>query len=216
MLKSVIEFLSKGGFMMYPLLLSSIIGLSIMIEKMISLRRKKVIIPEIVNVLDNIKNYDDIDLAISMCNKHKGSFANIIKVGLNSKDIPKEEIKEVINDHGRQEVYTLEKGLGILETIAGIAPLMGLLGTVIGILKVFDVIRIKGMGQANMMAGGISEALITTIAGLVIGIPALIVYNYYTNKAEGLILEIEKYSSAMLRKITTFKEEKGDKKNNAV
>lgn len=85
---------------------------------------------------------------------------------------------------------------------------MGLLGTVIGILKVFNVIQTKGMGHANMMAGGISEALITTIAGLVIGIPALIIFNYYTNKAEGLILEIEKYSSGMLRKITRFKENK--------
>ncbi len=211
MLNSVIDFLSKGGFMMYPLLLSSIIGLSIMVEKMISLRRKKVIIPEIVNVLDNLKNYDDIELANSICKKHKGSFANIIQVGLNNKDLSKEEIKEVLNDHGRQEVFALEKGLGILETIAGISPLMGLLGTVIGILRVFDVIRVKGMGQANMMAGGISEALITTIAGLVIGIPALIVYNYYTNKAEGLILEIEKHSSALLRKITIFKDDKKSK-----
>jgi len=216
MLDSVIGFLSKGGFMMYPLLLSSIIGLSIMIEKMITLRRKKVIIPEIVNVLDNIKNYEDIDLAISICNKHKGSFANIIKVGLNNKELPKEEIKEVLNDNGRQEVYTLEKGLSILETIAVISPLMGLLGTVIGILKVFDVIQTKGMGQANLMAGGISEALITTIAGLIIGIPSLIIYNYYTNKAEGLILEIEKYSSSMLRKIATFKEKKEGTKHNAV
>lgn len=216
MLDTVIIFLSKGGFMMYPLLLSSIIGLSIMIEKMISLRRKNVIIPEIVNVLENIKNFDDIDLAISISKKHKGSFANIIQVGLNSKDLSNEEIKEVLNDHGRQEVFSLEKGLGILETIAGISPLMGLLGTVIGILKVFDVIQTKGMGQANMMAGGISEALITTIAGLVIGIPALIVYNYYTNKAEGLILEIEKHSSALLRKISIFKDKKGEKNNNAV
>lgn len=212
MLNNVIEFFNKGGFMMYPLLLSSIIGLSIMIEKMITMRRKKVIIPEIVNVIENIKNYDDIDLAISICNKHRGSFANIIQLGLNNKDLPKEELKEILNDNGRQEVFTLEKGLGILETIAGIAPLMGLLGTVIGILKVFEVIKTEGMGHANMMAGGISEALITTIAGLVVGIPALIVYNYYTNKAEGLILEIERHSSETLRKITAFKE----KKENAV
>jgi len=208
MLNTVIDFFNKGGLMMYPLLLSSIIGLSIMIEKMISLRKKKVIIPEIVNVLKNIKNYDDIELALSLCNTHKGAFANIIQAGLNNSDLPKDELKEILNDSGRQEVYTLEKGLGILETIAGISPLMGLLGTVIGILKVFDVIRIEGMGHANLMAGGISEALITTIAGLVIGIPALIVYNYYTNKAEGLILEIEKHSSETLRKITTFKENK--------
>ena len=98
----------------------------------------------------------------------------------------------------------MEKGLVILETIAGIAPLLGLLGTVIGILKVFDVIAEIGVGQATALSGGISEALITTIVGLSIGIPAVVVYNLFTNKAERLVLEIEKYSALLLAKVSSF------------
>ncbi len=201
----VVEFFSKGGFIMYPLLLCSILGLAIVIEKAVTLRRKKVIVPEIVSVLDNIKGNDDIGLALSICEKHEGSFANVIQVGLENRDMPKEDLKEVLNDQGRQEVHNLERGLMILETIAGIAPLLGLLGTVIGILKVFNVITELGVGQATALSGGISEALITTIVGLSIGIPAVVVYNYFTNKAESLVLEIEKYSSLLLKKVSSFK-----------
>ncbi len=203
-MEHILEFLNKGGFVIYLLLLCSIAGLSIVIEKLLSLRRKKVIIPEIVTVLNHIKGPEDVGLALSICEKHRGPFANIIRVGLENRNQPKEDIKEILNDHGRQEVYQLERGLFLLETVAGIAPLLGLLGTVIGILKVFNVISTAGMGQTALMAGGISEALITTIVGLAIGIPAVVAYNYFTNKAESLILEIEKYSSLLLNKVTSF------------
>lgn len=203
-MEHVLDFFGKGGFVIYPLLLCSIVGLAIVIEKSLSLRRKKVIIPEIVNVLDNIKGPADIGLALSICEKHKGPFPNIIRVGLENRELPREEIKETLNDQGRQEVHSLEKGLVILETVAGIAPLMGLLGTVIGILKVFNVISVMGVGQATLMAGGISEALITTIVGLSIGIPAVVGYNFFTDKAETLVLEIEKYSAILLKKVASF------------
>ena len=200
----VLEFFGKGGLVMYPLLLCSIVGLAIVIEKIITLRRKKVIIPEVVNVLDNIKGTGDISLALSICEKHQGPFANIIRTGLENRDLPREELKEVLSDQGRQEIRYLERGLVILETIAAISPLLGLLGTVIGILKVFNVIAVMGVGQATALSGGISEALITTIVGLSIGIPAVVVYNLFSNKAEQLILEIEKYSAVLLSKVTLF------------
>lgn len=203
-MEHVVEFFNKGGFMMYPLLLCSIIGLAIVIEKTISLRRKNVIVPEIVNVLDNIKGPDDVGLALSICEKNQGSFANIIRVGLENRHLPREEIKEALNDQGRQEVHVLERGLVGLETIAGIAPLLGLLGTVIGILRVFNVIAETGVGQATQLSGGISEALITTIVGLSIGIPAVVVYNVFSNRAEEFVLEIEKYSSRLLKKVVSF------------
>ena len=209
----VIEFLGKGGFIIYPLLLCSVIGLSIVIEKAFSLRRKKVIIPEIESVIQNIKGPGDIGLAQSICEKYRGPFANIIRVGLETRNSSAEEVKESLSDQGRQEVYHLERGLVILETVASIAPLLGLLGTVIGILKVFNVISSLGVGQARAMSGGISEALITTIVGLSIGIPALVGYNYFSSKAERLILEIEKNSGILLRKVSGFKR-KG--KTNAV
>jgi len=200
------QFLVKGGIMMIPLAICSILGLAIVIEKAISLKRKKVIVPEIVNVLENIKGPDDVGLALSICEKHQGPFANVIREGLENRRLPKDEIKEALEDQGRQEVHTLERGLVILDTIAGIAPLLGLLGTVIGILKVFNVIAELGVGQATALSGGISEALITTIVGLSIGIPAVVVYNYFTNKAEELVLEIEKHSSALLKKVTSFQQ----------
>jgi biopolymer transport protein ExbB len=199
-----LEFFGKGGFVMYPLLLCSIAALAIVIEKIVTLRRKKVIIPEVVNLLDNIKGTKDIGLALSICEKHQGPFANIIRTGLENRELPREELKEVLSDQGRQEVQYLERGLVILETIAAISPLLGLLGTVIGILKVFDVIAVMGVGQATALSGGISEALITTIVGLSIGIPVVVVFNLFTNKAERLILEIEKYSALLLSKVTSF------------
>ena len=207
-MEHVLNFLAKGGFIIYPLILCSIIGLSIAIEKGFTLRRKRVIIPEIVSVIDNIRGPEDIGLATSICEKHKGAFARIIRVGLDNRNLPREEIKESLNDQGRQEVFHLERGLVILETIAGIAPLLGLLGTVIGILKVFNVISNLGVGQARAMSGGISEALITTIVGLSIGIPAVVAYNYFSNKAERLVLEIEKNSTLLLRKVSIFQKNK--------
>lgn len=203
-MKHALEFFSKGGPVMYPLLLCSIIALAVIIEKLLTLRRKKVIIPEVVGVLDNIKESGDMSLALSICEKHQGPFANIIRHGLENFALPREDLKETLSDQGRQEVHQMEKGLIFLETIGAIAPLLGLLGTVTGILRVFNVISVMGVGQATQLAGGISEALITTIAGLFIGIPAVFMYNYFINKAEGLVLEIEKYSVILLNKVTSF------------
>jgi len=203
-MENVMIFLSKGGIIMYPLLLASVIALAIVIEKSISMRRKKIVIPEITSILDNIKSREDIGLAVAICEKHKGPFASIIKAGLENNDLPRDEIKEILVENGKQEVHKIGKGLSLLETIGGIAPLLGLLGTVIGILKVFNVIQMMGVGQAPAMAGGISEALITTIAGLSIGIPAVVAYNYFISKSEGLILEMEKYSSRLLNRISSF------------
>jgi len=138
-------FLVKGGIIMIPLALCSILGLAIVVEKFFSLRQKKVMIPEIVSVLDNIKGSEDVGLAMSICEKYEGPFANIIRTALENRELSKDELKEALLDQGRQEVRTLERGLVVLETIAGITPLLGLLGTVIGILKVFNVISVSSL-----------------------------------------------------------------------
>jgi len=196
--------LRSGGILMIPLFICSIIVLAIVIERAISLRKRKVLIPEIISVIENINNPGDIHLAISICQKNEGTFSNIVQIGLQNKDLPNNELKELISDQGRQEVRSLQKGLGVIETIAGIAPLLGLLGTVIGMIKVFTVISEQGLGQTQALSGGISEALITTVVGLSIGIPSLVLYNYFTDKAENLILDIEKFTSQLLRKLTKF------------
>ena len=202
----IITELQKGGIVMIPLLLGSIITLAIVIERAVSLRVKKVIIPEIVTAVDGIKCPDDIRVAERICETHPGTFANVILPALRNKELDRDELKEFITDQGRQEVRTLERGLVGLETIAGVAPLLGLMGTVIGMIRVFNVISQQGIGQANVLSEGISEALITTVTGLAIGIPALVAYNFFTNKAEGLILDIEKYTAALLHRIRLMTE----------
>ena len=197
----VIAYLSRGGIIMIPLLLSSVLGLAIVIERSISLRRNKILIPEIINLVNSLNSVEDIQLARSICKKNSGAFSNIILTGLENQYLSPEEMRELLNDQGRQEVRALERGLPALETVAGIAPLLGLLGTVLGMIKVFTVISQQGTGQVSLLAGGISEALITTATGLVIGILALIMYNYFANRAENYILDIEKYSTRLMQKI---------------
>lgn len=203
-MSDVFAYLARGGVIMIPLLLFSIIGLAIVVERLFSLRRTKIMVPEIISVVDSLNNLDDLKLAISICEKNKGAFANIILTGLQNQDLSSADIRELLTDQGRQEVRSLERGLPTLDTIAGTAPLLGLLGTVLGMIKVFTVISTQGTGQASSLAGGISVALITTASGLVIGILALLMYNYFINRAENYILDIEKYTTKLLKKIRTL------------
>ncbi len=196
--------LQRGGIVMIPLILCSVLVVAIVIERSIILRKKKILIPEIINIIETINKPEDVHLAISICQKNKGAFANIVQLGLENRHLPKFELKELITDQGRQEARTLVKRLVVLETVAGIAPLLGLLGTVIGMIKVFTVISQQGLGQTQALSGGISEALITTVVGLSIGIPSLVVYNYFFDRVENLIMDIEKFTTQLLRKLSLF------------
>jgi biopolymer transport protein ExbB len=194
----ILAELQKGGVIMVPLLLGSILALAIVIERAFGLRSRKILVPEIITAIKSIKSGEDVRVAERICETHKGPFANIVLTTLQNQDLQRDELKDAILDQGRQEVRVLERGLVTLETIAAASPLLGLMGTVIGMIKTFNVISEQGVGQASVLSGGISEALITTVTGLAIGIPALVAYNYFTNKAESLILDIEKHSTALL------------------
>jgi len=197
----MIEIFERGGLMMYPLALASVLALAIIIERFFSLRKRKVIIPEIISVVEQFSSFKDMELAKNICTKYNGPLSNLIQLGLENTDLERAEIKELIEDEGRQEVRHLERGMTILETIAVISPLMGLLGTVLGMIKVFGVIKEQGIGNAAALSGGISEALITTVTGLFVGIPVLIFFNYFSRKAENFVLDIEKYSIILIQKI---------------
>jgi len=203
-MKDLILLIQQGGILMIPLILCSVISLAVIIEKAFMLRKKLILVPEIISVINNIKSMTDIPLALSVCDQNNGVFSNIIRICLQNDT---NGVKEEMAGQGRQEVRILEKGLGILETIAAVAPILGLLGTVIGMIKVFSMISMHGVGEAATLSGGISEALITTAVGLSIGIPALIFYNYYSIKTENLILDIENISNKLLKKINLFNSE---------
>jgi biopolymer transport protein ExbB len=200
----MIDIFVKGGWVMYPLLLSSILALGVVIEKFWYLRKKKILVPEIIGVLDQIKSPGDLQLAKSICEKFKGPFSRIVLTSIENQDLPSDELRMLVEDEGRQEVRILQRGLVTLETIAAIAPLLGLLGTILGMIKVFNVIETLGVGQAKALSGGISEALITTAAGLLIGIPVLIAYNFFNHRSEAFILDMQKYVILLLDKLVRF------------
>jgi biopolymer transport protein ExbB len=195
------EMISQAWLIMIPLLMISVLSLAVVIERAFYLRRNRILKPELVWTLDHLQKIEDLEQVMDKNPRYSGPFINIIRVCLDNRQRSREEVKEAIVDQGRQEARTLERGLGVLETVAGIAPLMGLLGTVLGMIRVFDVISRQGLGQTQSLSGGISEALITTVAGLSIAIPTLVAYNYFTHKVEDLVLEIEKYSAQILNKV---------------
>jgi len=201
----IFEFLQKGGYLMIPIAICSVLSLAVIIEKLINLRSKKIIVPEVKSVINSLTSEDDINLALSVCDQHRGVLSNLMKMVLQHKGTTYLAVRDELSDSGRQEVRVLEKGLVILETIAAVTPILGLLGTVVGMIKVFNVISVQGVGEASALSGGISEALITTAAGLTVGIPALIFYNYFSKKTEDLILDIENISNHLLKKIIVFR-----------
>jgi len=204
-MNSIIEQVMKGGLVMIPLLILSIIAIAVFIEKLIVLRRRKVLAPAIINVIDTVKAKEDLPLAISICDQNQGAFSNIIKIILHNSESTQSEVKEELNDRGRQEIRSLERGLGFLEIVATVSPILGLLGTVMGMIKVFKTIAIEGVGEASALSGGISEALISTAAGLTVAIPVLFIYHFLANRVEGYMLDIEDQANRLLKTMKKLK-----------
>jgi biopolymer transport protein ExbB len=191
---AMIDFLARGGVIMIPLGLFSIVTLAIILERSFSLRAKRIIRLDILQRVKDLLADNQIGEAMTVCRRQPSVMGRILLSAIMNHDRDREELKTIVEDAGRQEVPTLDRYLGMLGTIAAVSPLLGLTGTVFGMIRTFTVISEKGIAHPSQLAGGISEALITTASGLVVAIPALIFYNYFTIKSDRLILEIEKYS----------------------
>jgi biopolymer transport protein ExbB len=186
---------------MIPLFICSILALAVILERAINIRKDRIIRPELVDVINAIRGPEDIQILYTRCNAIKGPFANIIKRTLSNNHLSREEKILDIQAAGRQEARALERMLIVLEVVTAIAPLLGLLGTVLGMSQVFDVISEVGLGQTKAFSGGIAQALRTTIIGLSVAIPSLIAYSSFDRKVDNLILEMEKYSMLLLNKL---------------
>ncbi|MFC1535465.1 MotA/TolQ/ExbB proton channel family protein, partial [Thermodesulfobacteriota bacterium] len=191
---SVIDLIAKGGVVMYPIILCSIIALAVFLERLWVLRRKRIIPSEFIrNVEEQIKKHK-ISEALFLCQGDSSSIAKIFLAGLKNTGRGMWLVKEAIEERGGREGAILEKNVGILSTIANLTPLLGLLGTVSGMIKTFKVISLQGGGNPSLLAGGIAEALITTATGLCVAIPTLVCYRILKDKAEALIFEMEENS----------------------
>lgn len=194
----IIGFLIKGGIVMVPIILCSIIAASIAVERFINLRHKKVIWGDILVRVEGLLRDRKIAEATTLCKRYQSAMTRVLLAALLNYDKDKSEIKEIIEEAGRQEIPYLDKYLLVLSTIAYISPLLGLLGTVTGMIRAFTVLSMTGAGHPAELAGGISEALITTAAGLTVSIPVLVLYNYFASKSDKLVLELEKSALKML------------------
>ncbi len=195
----------KGGVIMFPLALLSILGFAVFIEKLINLRHSKVLQSEIIHTIEQVRSPADVPMAIRTCERHNTPLANIIRAGLEEAASRVADVRQVMEDTGRREVKSLERYLVVLETVAAASPLLGLLGTVFGMIKVFSVISIAGVGEAGLLSGGIAEALITTAFGLSIGILALLAYNFFDSRVENFVVKIEGVVHLLLKQIGAMK-----------
>ncbi|MBI3016762.1 MAG: MotA/TolQ/ExbB proton channel family protein, partial [Deltaproteobacteria bacterium] len=176
------QWFIEGGPVMWPLLLCSIAALAIFLEKLYSLRREKIIPRSLLSTINSLisdKKISEVKLA---CQQNQSTLATVLHAGVSLHGKKRDRVKENIEEVGKKEVLNLSRNIGALATIAHISPLLGLLGTVTGMFRVFQVITSQGVGNAQSLAGGIAEALITTIAGLVIAIPTVVAYRYLTAK----------------------------------
>jgi biopolymer transport protein ExbB len=194
----MIELIIKGGPVMGPILLCSVISLAIIVERCLSLRRHRILRYDILQRIEELLRDRKIPEATTLCKRYPSSMTRILLAAILNHDKTRQEIKEIIEDAGRHEVPVLERYLMILGTIASISTLLGLLGTIIGMIKTFNVIATLGYGHPEALAGGISEALIATASGLGVAIPTLVLYNFFTSKVDSLVVEMEKNSLRML------------------
>lgn len=192
------ELFLKGGILMYPIALGSIIAVGIFLERIWVLRRRRVIPRDFLIEVEDLVMRRKRPEAINLCKRDNSSIAHVIRVGIENYGKKRDVIKEKIEEVGRREAASLERYINVIGTIASVSPLLGLLGTVSGMIKSFNIISIQGVADPASLAGGISEALITTAAGLVVAIPTYVIYRYLMNKADALILEMEENSIRMV------------------
>lgn len=192
------QIVTAGGWLMLPILACSVIAMAIIVERFFMLRKKKVLPANLV--VDVWRLASSKQLTEEKVREYQmGSpLGRVVAAGLANRHKDRDSMKVSIEEVGGQVAHELERYLNALGTIAAITPLLGLLGTVVGMIKVFTNITTVGVGNPAVLAGGISQALITTASGLMIAIPALIFYRYFRGKVDGLVVDMEKESIKLL------------------
>ncbi|MDD5174345.1 MAG: MotA/TolQ/ExbB proton channel family protein [Candidatus Omnitrophota bacterium] len=201
------DLIQKGGPVMYLIIILSIISLGVIIERIYNLNRARIDSQKFMDEIISSLKRNKIIESIEMCNKTPGPIAHIIKAGILKHDRSKSEIKEAIDEAAQLEIPRMEKHLPILATIAHIAPLLGLLGTVSGMIKAFQVIQDKAATMTPVnpgdLAAGIWESLLATLAGLLVAIPTYVAYNYLVNQVDSLAYDMERSATDLVNLLSS-------------
>ncbi|MGD8311578.1 MAG: MotA/TolQ/ExbB proton channel family protein [Gammaproteobacteria bacterium] len=194
----MLELVKAGGWLMLPIIACSVVALAIVAERLWSLQIRRVLPKHLVAQVwrwEKVHQLNDENLRDLQASSPLGA---ILAAGILNRQQSRDVMKESIEDTGRHVVHELERYLNTLGTIAAITPLLGLLGTVIGMIKVFATITTQGVGNPGALAGGISEALLTTAAGMSVAIPTLMFYRYFRGKVRMLVLRMEQEALTMV------------------
>jgi len=195
---SFLNFVMLGGWPMIILALCSAVGLTIILERGMALRRRNVIHDDAVRLTENYRGNAEAEQALAACQRIPGAFARIIEELLRKRQLDHAQAIETMRAVGRTQVGQLERGLSVLEIVAGISPLVGLLGTVLGMVTVFNAVTAQGLGNPRVLSDGISEALITTVGGLCVAIPALAAHTLLSRRVEAYAIEMQDRATSFL------------------
>lgn len=209
---NAITLIKMGGPLMYPILLCSVVALAIIIDRFIYYAAIKTNVNQLKKTLfDDVKR-NNIKEALQKCDRNRSPVAKVLRAGIVQFGASREEIKESMEDASLFEIPKLESRLGALATIAHVSPLLGLLGTVTGMTASFHTVQIRAASMSPTtpgdLAGAIGEALLTTVAGLMVAIPTYVAYNYFVNRVNHYVLDMERSATELVNYMTHIKETK--------
>ncbi|HEX4050384.1 MAG TPA: MotA/TolQ/ExbB proton channel family protein [Steroidobacteraceae bacterium] len=186
------EIVQAGGPLMWPIILCSVVAAAIILERLWTLQDRRVLPADLTQKVWKLVEADQVNDKVVQALEQNSPLGKLLAAGLANRHRPREVLMERLEDTGRHVVHDLERFLNTLGTIAGVSPLLGLLGTVTGIIKAFNAINAGGGGDPRMLSGGIAEALVATAAGLCVAIPSLIAYRYLRGRVDRIVVEMEK------------------------
>lgn len=192
------ELIKAGGWVMLPIILCSTIALAIVLERFWALRRQRICPGNLVSQIWHWANKDELNATHIAELRSSSPLGRVLAAGLVNLHQDRQIMKESIEDTGRHVVVELERYLNTLGTIAAISPLLGLLGTVLGMIRIFTAINVAGLGNQAVLAGGIAEALITTVAGLTVAIPSIMFYRFFRGRVDELVVYMEQQALKMV------------------
>jgi biopolymer transport protein ExbB len=197
------KLLAHGGVMLWLIMLASSVAIAVVIERLLHYHRAQINSTEFLIGVKNVLKRDNVVEALSICDATPGPVARLVKAAILARDRGREGVREALEEAGLMEVPRLEEKLNLLATIAQISPLMGLLGTVMGFIRIYMVMEEQGQyAQGGMLSGGIWQALICTAAGLAVSIIAYAAYNYLVSRVNSIVLDMEKTSTEVLNLVT--------------
>lgn len=205
----MLHAIMQGGVAMVPIGICSLVGLTIIVERFVALRRAVVFDDRVLQLSEGYTEKVSPEAALALCRQARGAFARIIEECIRVRHLDHDQVIETMHATGRTQVVGLERGLTVLEIVAGVSPLLGLLGTVLGMIRVFNAITAKGVGNPQVLSAGIAEALITTVAGLCVAIPALACHSWLTRRVDDYAAEMQERATGFIVKLLAVQHKRG-------